>query len=135
MLADQNGQNTETIKLPNPTFYFKPDWSPNGKHIAYTDTHYNIWIVNLETKKTKIVATDSYAHPNRSMNPVWSPDSKWIAYSKQQKSHFKSIFAYNIDSNKTIQLTDPIADAITPCLLYTSPSPRDKRQSRMPSSA
>ena len=23
----------------------------------------------------------------------------------------------------------------TPCLLYTSPSPRDKRQSRMPSSA
>ena len=25
--------------------------------------------------------------------------------------------------------------SITPCLLYTSPSPRDKRQSRMPSSA
>ena len=25
--------------------------------------------------------------------------------------------------------------APTPCLLYTSPSPRDKRQSRMPSSA
>ena len=31
----------------------------------------------------------------------------------------------------------PLADAdfICPCLLYTSPSPRDKRQSRMPSSA
>ena len=27
------------------------------------------------------------------------------------------------------------ADASEPCLLYTSPSPRDKRQSRMPSSA
>ena len=26
-------------------------------------------------------------------------------------------------------------DAIITCLLYTSPSPRDKRQSRMPSSA
>ena len=26
-------------------------------------------------------------------------------------------------------------EAITICLLYTSPSPRDKRQSRMPSSA
>ena len=26
-------------------------------------------------------------------------------------------------------------DAITPCLLYTSPSPRDQRGSRMPSSA
>ena len=28
-----------------------------------------------------------------------------------------------------------IKDRITTCLLYTSPSPRDKRQSRMPSSA
>lgn len=114
VLADQNGQNKETIKLPNPTFYFQPDWSPDGKHIAYTDTHYNIWIINLDTKKASIVDSDSYAHPNRTMNPVWSPDSKWIAYPKQQKSHFKSIFAYNVDSKKTIQLTDPIADAISP---------------------
>jgi tricorn protease len=114
MLADQNGQNAEAIALPNPTFYFQPDWSPDGKYIAYTDTHYNIWVINLETKKTKKVDTDRYAHPNRSMNPVWSPDSKWIAYAKQQDSHFKAIFAYNIDTNKTIQITDPIADAITP---------------------
>ena len=114
MLADQDGQNAEAIKLPNPTFYFQPDWSPDGKHIAYTDTHYNIWILNLETKKTNKVATDRYAHPNRSMNPVWSPDSKWIAFAKQQDSHFKAIFAYNINSKKTIQITDPLADAVSP---------------------
>ena len=114
MLADQNGDNVEAISLPNPTFYFQPDWSPDGKHIAYTDTHYNVWIINLETKKTKNIDTDRYAHPNRSMNPVWSPDSKWIAYAKQQDNHFKAIFAYNIDSKKVIQITDPIADAITP---------------------
>ena len=29
----------------------------------------------------------------------------------------------------------PLIRAVFPCLLYTSPSPRDKRQSRMPSSA
>ena len=28
-----------------------------------------------------------------------------------------------------------VGDTYRPCLLYTSPSPRDKRQSRMPSSA
>ncbi|MCA0131771.1 S41 family peptidase [Winogradskyella alexanderae] len=114
VIAEQNGQNPESIALPNPTFYFQPDWSPDGKHIAYTDTHYNIWILNVETKKTKKVDTDRYAHPNRTMNPVWSPDSKWIAYAKQLESHFKSIFVHNVDSGKTIQITDPIADAITP---------------------
>ena len=30
---------------------------------------------------------------------------------------------------------EPRAPKEAPCLLYTSPSPRDKRQSRMPSSA
>jgi tricorn protease len=114
VIADQYGENQRSINLPEPTFYFKPDWSPDGKHIAYTDTHYNIWILNVDSGKTSIVATDSYAHPNRSMNPVWSPDSKYIAYARQQQSHFKAIFAYNVDTKKTIQLTDPIADAITP---------------------
>ena len=28
-----------------------------------------------------------------------------------------------------------LVESVRPCLLYTSPSPRDKRQSRMPSSA
>ena len=33
------------------------------------------------------------------------------------------------------QYLDTELDALKVCLLYTSPSPRDKRQSRMPSSA
>lgn len=114
MIADQDGDNVTSIALPNPTFYFRPDWSPDGKNIAYTDTDFNIWVLNLETKKAKKIATDRYAHPNRSMNPQWSPDSDWIAYAKQNDSHFKSIFAYQLSTGKTIQITDPIADAISP---------------------
>ena len=36
-------------------------------------------------------------------------------------------------AGETLDVTAPASG--TPCLLYTSPSPRDKRQSRMPSSA
>lgn len=114
MIADQNGDNAESIKLPNPTFYFRPDWSPDGKHIAFTDTNFTICIINLETKKLTEVDSDGYAHPNRSMNPQWSPDSDWIAYAKQNNSNFKSIYAYQLSTGKIIQITDPIADAITP---------------------
>lgn len=114
VIADQNGNNQTEISLPNKTFYFKPDWSPDGKYIAYTDTDFNIWILNLDTKTATKADTDRYAHPSRTMNPVWSPDSKWIAYAKLNDSHFKSIYAYNIDSKKIIAITDPIADAIDP---------------------
>ena len=40
----------------------------------------------------------------------------------------------NVDA-KTFQENGCIVGVNNACLLYTSPSPRDKRQSRMPSSA
>ena len=114
VLADQNGDNQEFIKLPNPTFYFQPDWSSDGKHIAYTDTNFVIWIINIENKKITKVDADGFAHPNRTMNPKFSPDSDWIAYAKQNNNNFKSIYAYQISTKKIVQITDPIADAISP---------------------
>ncbi|WP_047418225.1 S41 family peptidase [Cellulophaga sp. Hel_I_12] len=112
--ANQDGANQKSYSLPNNTFYFTPDWSPDANYIAYSDTDYNIWVLNLNTGNAEKVATDSYAHPNRTMNPVWSPDSQWISYPKQLVSNFKAIFAYNINNKKTIQLTDGLADAISP---------------------
>ena len=114
VIADQMGNDQKVIELPNPTFYFRPDWSGDGKFIAYTDTDYNIWYVDVESGSAKKVATDRYAHPNRAMNPVWSPDSKWIAYARQLESHFKAIFVYSIETGENYQLTDGMADAITP---------------------
>tara|TARA_B100001059_G_C17686037_1_gene502370 strand:- start:455 stop:763 length:309 start_codon:yes stop_codon:yes gene_type:complete len=102
MIANQDGSNAKAIKLPNPTFYFRPDWSPDSKKIAFTDTNFTIWIVDLKTKKLTEIDSDTYAHPNRSMNPKWSPDSNWIAYVKQNKSSFKSVYAYEISSKKII---------------------------------
>ncbi|WP_445386173.1 S41 family peptidase [Robiginitalea sp. IMCC44478] len=114
LVSDQKGLKERTYSLPQPTFFFRPAWSPDEKNIAFTDTDYNIWIVNLEKGSSTKVASDQYAHPNRDMNPVWSPDGKWIAYSRQLNSHFKALFAYNIQSGKTLQLTDGMADASSP---------------------
>lgn len=114
VLADQNGDNQQYIKLPNPTFYFQPDWSSDGKYIAYTDTNFVIWMINLETKEITKVDADTFAHPNRTMNPKFSPDSDWIAYAKQNDNSYKSVYAYQISTKKIIQITDYIADAITP---------------------
>jgi tricorn protease len=115
VISSQDGMLTEKeIDLPNPTFYFRPDWSPDGKYIAYTDTDYNLWYVELESGTAKKVDTERYAHPDRSLNPTWSPDSKWIAYSKLGDNHFKVIKVHNIESGITEQLTDGMADSFGP---------------------
>ena len=38
-------------------------------------------------------------------------------------------------TNRTLAAFEPTIDYIVTCLLYTSPSPRDRQKSRMPSSA
>ena len=114
VVADQFGENPKSYALENPTFYFQPDWAPDGEYIAYTDTDYNIWYIDLKSGVVKKADTDRYAHPNRAMNPVWSPDSQWITYARQLDSHFKAIFAYNVKTGQKLQLTDGMADAISP---------------------
>ncbi|WP_286756581.1 S41 family peptidase [Roseivirga sp. UBA838] len=115
MISDQKGlQSPKLISLPNPTFYFKPQWSPNGQYIAYTDTDYNMWYVDVETGEARKIDTDLFAHPNRSMNPEWSPDSQWIAYVQLQPNQFKAVKVYHVPTGKTHLLTDAMADAISP---------------------
>ena len=61
--------------------------------------------------------------------------------SEDISSKVKKIVAdhLGIDEAKVLDdssfIDDLGADSLDTCLLYTSPSPRDKRQSRMPSSA
>ncbi len=114
VVSDQFGMDQHRVYELNNKFYFRPDWSPDGKHIAFTDTDFNLWMLNLDSGDLTLVDTDRFAHPNRSMNPVWSPDSKWIAYVRLLDNQFKAVFVYDIEAGRTHQLTDGLADAIDP---------------------
>ena len=115
MVGSQDGMETpRKINLPEPSFFFRPAWSPDGKYISYTDTHLNLYVVEISNGRVTHVDTDRYVRPERTMNPVWSPDSKWIAYAYTRDNLFKDIILYNVVTGKRIQLTDGMADAITP---------------------
>lgn len=115
MIADQSGLSApRKITLPHKKHYFRPDWSPDGKYIAYTDTDYRLWIVELASGTTTRVDADRIAHPDRTLNPVWSPDSKWIAYPRLLDTEFKALFVYSLDQKKVFQVTDGMADVTSP---------------------
>lgn len=114
-ISDQEGiEKPKIIAIPNPSFFFRPAWSPDSRYIAFTDTHYNLWVLEVATSKIKKADTERFAHPNRSMNPTWSPDSKWIAYARLLDNQFRAIRVYNVETEEMYQLTDAMADAIAP---------------------
>ena len=114
IVADQYGQNQKSYSIPNKKFYYLPQWSPDSKHIAFTDTDYNLWVMDLAAGKPKLIATDKLAHPNRTMKPAWSPDSRFIAYAQIMDNQFKAIKVYSLETGKSTQLTDGLSDAIDP---------------------
>lgn len=113
-LADQTGGDSRTIPIEDPSFFFTPAWSPDGTRIAFTDTDYRVLICTLDTGTVVHVDTDRYAHPRRSMNPVWSPDSRFIAYARRLDNQLRAIVVHDTRTGQTHQITDGMADAITP---------------------
>ena len=115
MLGDPLGVTTpKTIALPSTAFFSAPNWSPDGTQILLQDNHRNLWSIEVPSGKATKIDTDNYPDPGRSFDATWSPDSKWIAYSKNLPSHLRAIFIYSVAEKKSNQITDGLADSISP---------------------
>ncbi len=102
------------ITLDKPTHYYTASWSPDSKKLLFSDTNLNVWVLDVATGKAKVVGSDPWMVPERTLNPVWSPDSKWVAYASRLRSMYHAIFVSNAETGETKQVTDGLADAIRP---------------------
>src|SRR5439155_270564 len=115
MLAASSGfAKPRSIALPSPAFFSAPDWSPDGKLILLKDNHLNLWTFDVAASRFSKIANDTYDDSGRDFDAVWSPDSRWVAYSKSLDSHMRAIFVHSLATGKAFQLTDGLADAISP---------------------
>ena len=113
-IGPQDGQeDPRRIDLPS-SFYYRPQWSPDGSHLLFTDADRTLWLLEVESGTLEEIDYDLYAHPERSLNPEWSPDGDWIAYSKRTDSQFRVLHAYSLEEDTSLALTDGLADAVHP---------------------
>jgi tricorn protease len=122
-LSDETGE-TEYVTLPangvGPKQRLTSDatvlrWggipSPDGKWIGYTDKKEELWVFNIEQKKnTRVLKTEEGGLGGL----AWSPDSKWLAYVKSAPNFFNQICLFNVESGKTIDLTNDRVDSQNP---------------------
>jgi tricorn protease len=115
MLGEPAGvAKPRTIALPSTAFFSAPAWSPDGTQILLQDNHLHLWALEVATGHATQIETDSYSDPGRQFDAAWSPDSHWIVYSKSLPSHLRAVFVYSLAEKKAHQITDGLADAISP---------------------
>lgn len=115
MVGDPLGVSApRAIPLPSTAFFYVPSWSPDGTQILIEDNHLNLWTIEVASGKASKIDAYTNSDPVRQSDATWSPDSKWIAYSKSLASHLRAIFVYSLADKKTHQLTDGMADSISP---------------------
>jgi tricorn protease len=116
VLSDQSGLKEKTfIPLGRESFFYTPIWSPDSQKIAYTDKALNLYTIDVNEKKPVLVDTDTYDHPERSLNPAWSPDSQWIAYTRRLETHIRAVFLYELATGQSHQVTDGLSDTTYAC--------------------
>ena len=115
VIESQDGLGTpRVITLDKPTHYYTASWSPDSKKLLYTDTNLNVWVMDIESGKAKIVGRDPWMVPQRTVNPTWSPDSKYVTYAAHLNSLYHAIFISNVETGEAKQVTDGLADAVWP---------------------
>ena len=114
-LWDTEQDKEKLIDLGDPpAYYHDPVWSPDSKKVAYTDNRNKLWILDISSGKNTLVDETIFDNPRHTVIPSWSPDSNWITWARDLDNHLNAVFLYNLETGKTTQVTDGLADADSP---------------------
>jgi tricorn protease len=78
-------------------------WSPNSKMLVYFDRSMKLQLLDVHSGKITVIDTPT---TDEIRNYSFSPDSRWVTYTKNSPNGLGGIWVYNIESNKSQQLTD-----------------------------
>ncbi|HDZ42069.1 MAG TPA: peptidase S41 [Bacteroidetes bacterium] len=116
-IKSQDGSGeAKTYKLNGAGFYAYPHWSPDSKNIACVDNSRSLYIINIESGEVKKIDSDEMYIPGvfRELFGSWSKDSKWLTYTRVLESHFRQVFIYSLEQEKSYPVSDGMSDASEP---------------------
>ncbi|HYP28115.1 MAG TPA: S41 family peptidase [Blastocatellia bacterium] len=101
----------EQLTTGGKVMRYAPEWSADGKRIAFGDKDGKVHVLTLADRKLTEIA-DSPGGQIR--NYVWSPRGSYLAFSMVDKNNYSSIFIWNAADNKLTRVTDELFNEYSP---------------------
>lgn len=111
---EAEAEQRETRRLTNlgPGFRYSPNWSPDSKHIAFTDKAGRLLLTTVETGETRELDKDPWG---TRVSVSWSHDSKWMAYAlTDDVANQRAIWLYNLGTDEKTRVTTPMFSSTSP---------------------
>ena len=103
----ENPGQEKKLTSYGPGYRYQLFWSPDGKRLAFIDKAMEIFIYDREKNTTVKVDRALYFYQGnlQVFSVSWSSDSRWLAYSRDLDTRLPAIFLYDVNANKTHQVT------------------------------
>ena len=112
--AQNDARNARRYKLDGAGYYSAPVFSPDSARIAYQDNSQSLWVIELATGKQTRIDSEPVYSPLDLMSANWSPDSRWLAYTVQAAGLIQTVYAWSVETGKSIQITDGLSEMVEP---------------------
>ncbi|UCD25879.1 MAG: PD40 domain-containing protein [Gemmatimonadota bacterium] len=114
-IVPSDGKGTvRQIPVEGHGFYEDPVWSPDGSKIAYTDNSWSLYVLDLASGSSTLVASEPLYGPFKQISGAWSPDSRWIAYTLGSGTGFRQVYIYSVDDEESHPVTEGLGDVNEP---------------------
>ncbi|WP_138379549.1 S41 family peptidase [Luteithermobacter gelatinilyticus] len=106
-IRDLNSHKTQALTRFSKGYRYKPQWSPDGRHIVFIDNEQVLHIVDTHNGQHRIIDKGEWRghHELQEVVVSWSPDSRWLAFSRHLVNLNQAIFLYDTQNNKLTQVT------------------------------
>lgn len=94
----------------NDTYIRSIQWSPDSKHILYSDRRNRLVELDPYAKSARTVMTT----PESEIRAEYSPDGKWLAYTRPAANQMEVVYLYNLSTGKEYPVTEKWYDSGQP---------------------
>jgi tricorn protease len=102
VVAQDGLSPAEQITTGGHAFRYDPKWSPDGKHIAFSDKDGRAWLVTVADKKLQEIA---YSKDGEVRDYDWSPGSGYLAFSMNNPNGFSALYVWSLAESKLRRIT------------------------------